>query len=314
MGTLVETMPELGGQPVPLSAKAALKARLAGDDEAYRASGFATLLERLERDVFARARPLKRRACAGRLFALLDDALSTEPEAVAAHRRTADEARAAAKALRDIGGRWSVEVDRALDEMDSGQSTAIVEAAREVLSFVRPRTGRFGTHDADPEDRAFLTELLVGRFEQLSDRVATRTAAALAERLLAATSPPKDTSGWASLVRSRVEAAVGAPFAHFAGYQAGLLEAGAVRRFFDEVLPTLTLSEAPVADALAGLRASPRDVLRPQLETSLEALLEGLGRELDARASGAARDEAALRTRTYDPLRALRDVLSELVT
>jgi hypothetical protein len=115
-------------------------------------------------------------------------------------------------------------------------------------------------------------------------------------------------------VRSRVEAAVGAPFAHFAGYQAGLLEAGAVRRFFDEVLPTLTLSEAPVADALAGLRASPRDVLRPQLETSLEALLEGLGRELDARASGAARDEAALRTRTYDPLRALRDVLSELVT
>jgi tetratricopeptide (TPR) repeat protein len=316
MSTLVETMPELGGQPVPLSAKAALKARLASDDDAYRASGFATLLERLERDVFARARPLKRRACAGRLFALLDDALATEPEALTAHRRTAEEARAASKALREVGGRFGVEVDKALDEMDSGQSTAIVEAAREVLSFVRPRTGRFGTHDADPEDRAFLTELLVGRFEQLSDRVATRTAGAVSERLLAATSPREAAlaSGWASLVRSRVEAAVGAPFAHFAGYQAGLLEAGAVRRFFDEVLPTLTLSEAPVADALAGLRASPRDVLRPQLETSLEALLEGLGRELESRASGASRDEAALRTRTYDPLRALRDVLSELVT
>ncbi len=321
MTTLVTTMPELsspsgGGEPVALSARAALKARLAGDDDAYRASGFPALMERLERDVFARARPLKRRACAGRLFALLDDALATEPDALAIHRRAADDARAAAKALRDVSGRLTPELDRALDEMDAGQSTAIVEAAREVLSFVRPRTGRFGTHDADPEDRAFLTELLVGRFEQLTDRVATRLAGALAERILVASkalAPTAGHAGWAELVRSRVDASVGAPFAHFAGYQAGLLESGTVRRFFDEVLPTLTLSEAPVADALASLRASPRDVLRPQLEASLEALLEALATELETRAAQAGRDESALRTRTYDPLRALRDVLSELV-
>jgi tetratricopeptide (TPR) repeat protein len=315
VASLLESMPELGGRPMPLSARAALRARLAGDEEAFRASGFAALLERLERDVFARARPLKRRACAGRLFALLDDALATEPEAVALHHRMADDARAAARALREVSGRLGSELDRALDEMDAGQSAAVVEAAREVLSFVRPRSGRFGAHDADPEDRAFLTELLVTRFEQLSDRVATRAAASIAERVLAATGSRAGPPGaWAELVRTRVEAAVSAPFAHFAGYQAGMLEAGAVRRFFDEALPTLTLSEAPVADALAGLRASPRDVLRPQLETSLEALLEGLGRELEARAAAALREEAALRARTFDPLRALRDVLSELVS
>ncbi|MBN8616120.1 MAG: dynamin family protein, partial [Deltaproteobacteria bacterium] len=313
MDTLVTSMPELGGLPVPLSARAALKARLAADDAAYGASGFPALLERLERDVFARARPLKRRACAGRLFALIDDALATEPDALAIHRRGAEDARTAARALREVSGRLTPELDRALDEMDAGQSTAIVEAAREVLSFVRPRSGRFGTHDADPEDRAFLTELLVGRFDQLSDRVATRLASALAERILVASSALAHDA-WPALVRSRVDASVGAPFAHFAGYQAGLLEAGAVRRFFDDVLPTLTLSEAPVADALASLRASPRDVLRPQLEASLEALLESLARELEGRAAQATRDEAALRSRTYDPLRALRDVLSELVT
>ncbi|MBX7195376.1 MAG: dynamin family protein, partial [Sandaracinaceae bacterium] len=313
MKTLVEAMPELGGEPVPLSARAALKARLAGDDDAHRASGFPTLIERLERDVFARARPLKRRACAGRLFALLDDALATEPAALAVHRRASDDARAAAKAVRDVSGRLTAELDRAIDEVDSGQSTAIVEAAREVLSFVRPRSGRFGTHDADPEDRAFLTELLVGRFEQLSDRVATRLSSALTERVLAATTSAASPA-WSALVRSRVDAAIAAPFAHFAGYQSGLLEAGAVKRFFDDVLPTLTLSEAPVADALASLRASSRDVLRPQIETSVEALLEALGAELEGRALIAGREESALRSRTYDPLRALRDVLSELVT
>lgn len=313
MDTLVTAMPELGGQPMPLSARAALKARLTGDDDAHRASGYPALLDRLEHDVFARARPLKRRACAGRLFALLDDALATEPEAAASHRRSAEDARAASRALRELGGRLSAEVDAALDEMEAGQSAAIVEGAREVLSFVRPRSGRFGTHDADPEDRAFLTELLVGRFEQLSDRVATRLAAAIASRIVGA-SVAVSADGWVGLVRSRVETATSAPFAHFAGYQAGLLEAGAVRRFFDEVLPTLTLSEAPVADALASLRASPRDTLRHPLETSLEALLESLASELEARAGAAAREEAALRSRTYDPLRALRDVLSELVS
>jgi predicted GTPase len=305
---LMDAMPELGGAPTPLSARAALKARLAGDDEAYRASGFPALLERLERDVFARARPLKRRACAGRLLGLLDDALATEPSAVAAHRRRADEAREAVTALSRCAPMLITELDQAMDEMDAGQSAVIVEAAREVLSFVRPRAGRFGTHDADPEDRAFLGELLTSRLEQRSDRVATRLANALADRLGAAARPLG-----VELVRSRVEAAVAAPFAHFAGYQAGLLEGGAMRRFFDDTLPTLTLSEAPVADALAASRAHPRDVLRPLLDASLERLVEALRRDLEALAQAASQEEDGLRARTFEPLRALREVLSELV-
>jgi hypothetical protein len=311
MRALVAAMPELGGVPAPLSARAALKARLASDDAAYVASGFPALLDRLERDVFARARPLKKRACAGRLLGLLDDALSTEPEAVAAHRRAASEATRAAEALARLAPTLTGELDRALDEMDAGQSAAIVEAAREVLSFVRPRAGRFGTHDADPEDRAFLSELLVARLDQLSDRVATRLSGALAERL--ATAGPLSAALGADLVRTRVQAAVATPFAHFAGYQGGVLEGGAMRRFFDDSLPTLTLSEAPVAEALAAVRAHPRDVLKPLLEASVESLLEALRRDLEACAAQATREEASLLARTYEPLRALREVLAELV-
>jgi GTP-binding protein EngB required for normal cell division len=309
--TLLETMPELGGPPVCLSARAALKARVAGDDAAYIASGFPALMETLERDVFARSRILKRRACAGRLLGLLADALATEPEAIAHHQRAREEALHGADALMRLAPAFTAASDRAMDSIDTGQAQAVVEAAREILSFVRPRAGRFGTHDSDPEDRAFLHELLVARIEQVVDGAATTLANDVTKSITEALSAslPADAS---HIIRAEVHASVSAPFAHFIGLQSGSLQSF-LRRFFDEALPAATLSEQALADALGPLRASTRDELRPRLDTSLERLTQTLARRLRGQAQGEERAEALLVARTYEPLRALREVLSELV-
>lgn len=312
MAALLDAMPELGARPVALSARGALRARLTSDEDAYVASGFPALLERLERDVFSRSRALKRRACAGRLLELLADALATESDAVSGFRQAAAEACAAARIVRQLASQAFSEVDCALDEVEEGQSHALVEAAREVISFVRPAVGRFGAHEADPEDRAFLAEVLHARFEQVADRVATRLSVAFAERLGATVPSPEP--GWLELVRARVAMAVAVPFAHFLGHQEAALEAGALRRFFDEVLPTLPLSEVAVAEALATVRAHPREVLRPRLEGSLRALCEELADELERRAKASLEAQRALVAGTYEPLRALRDVLGELTS
>jgi len=309
--TLLETMPELGGPPVCLSARAALKARVAGDDAAYIASGFPALMETLERDVFARSRILKRRACAGRLLGLLADALATEPEAILQHQRARDEALHGADALIRLGPAFTAASDRAMDSIDTGQAQAVVEAAREILSFIRPRAGRFGTHDSDPEDRAFLLELLVARVEQVVDGAATVLASDVTKSITEAlqASLPSDAG---HIVRAEVHAAVSAPFAHFIGFQAGSLQPF-LRRFFDESLPAATLSEQALAEALGPLRASTRDELRPRVDTSLERLTQTLARRLREQAEAERRAEAHLVVRTYEPLRALREVLSELV-
>ncbi len=310
--TLAEAMPELAERLMPVSARRALEARLAGDAEADRASGFPALLELLDREVFERARPLKRRACAGRLFALLDDALATEPEALASSRRAAEAGRAATLALRALEDRLTSELDDALARLEVGQRAALAEAAREVLAFVRPRSGRFGGHDADPEDRAFLAELLGSRFEQVADRTAAELAARLAERVVLA-APSLGGDEHRLLVQARVAPAVSGAFAHFAGYQAGALDGGSIRRFFEEALPSITLSEAAIAEALLGLSASPRDTLRPRLEASLSAALDALVADVEAGVEASRRRVQELRSRTFEPLRALRDVLTELV-
>ena len=111
----------------------------------------------------------------------------------------------------------------------------------------------------------------------------------------------------------RVEAAIAPPVAAFGGFQAGLLSGGALRRFFDEVLPTATLSVKPIADALGQARAFPREGLKPALDLATAELLRELERDVGATGEAARRDWERLRARTYEPLRALHEVLEELV-
>lgn len=306
---LVAALPEIGGDPVALSARAALRARLANDDAAYEASGFPALLARLEKDVFSRSRQLKRRACAGRLLELLEEARGTEgPQADSAEAHAAE----LEKARRALARLWSdvqEDVDRTMADLEAGQETAFADAAREVLSFVRPRTNRFAAHGTDPEDRAFLAEAIQHRLELASEGAAERLETALGVRLGPALAGTTMTSELALEVR----AAVSPPIAAFAGYQAGLLSGGALRRFFDEVLPHAELSPTPIAEALSHARAAPREMLRPALEACLTDLARRLDTTLEQRAVAIRRAHEAMRARVYEPLAVLHDVLRELV-
>lgn len=308
--SLARELPELGGEVVALSAKRALEARLADDETAWLESGFPGLLERLERDVFGRSRHLKRRACGGRLLALLDDALATEADVAAAQRAREAELEGAAEPLARALGRLNDALDEALIAFEQAQKKAFEAAAEEVLAFVRPRTNRFAKHGADLEDRAFLAEVI----EQRLTAAARTTEARLVSRIRAELADPVAPLGLTPAELDRlVRAAVAPAMARFSGFQSGLLAGGALRRFFEEDLPHAELALEPLAEALGAARAHPREALRPALRDAVEDLASALeDRRLEA-VRAARQDRDALRDRVYEPLVALREVLEELV-
>jgi Flp pilus assembly protein TadD len=307
--TLVREIPALGAPPVALSARVAFKARIAGDEASLTESGFTALMTTLETTVFSRSRELKHRACAGRLFALLDEALATEPAALAIHdqrARVLDEAAARIAATEPAA---SSDLEHALDALEAGQSQAFVDAAKEVLSFVRPRTSRFATHGTDPEDRAFLRDAIQARLDAAAESAAHTLLEAVVARLETAASGTE----LARTLRLRAQAAVAPPLAALAGYQGGLLAGGALRRFFDEILPTADLKVAIIADSLSAARAHPREILRPALEAALASLFRDLAREAKSGAEDALLVRDRERSRTFEPLRTLHEALSELL-
>lgn len=308
--SLARELPELGAPVVALSAKRALQARLAGDEEAYAQSGFPVLLERLEADVFSRSRQLKRRACGARLLTVLADALATEEEAAAAHELRAVELEQAAGPLAAAEAKLTDAVDDALALLERTQSQAYDAAAEEVLAFVRPRTHRFAKHGTDPEDRAFLAEVIEGRLATATRaceaRVVSRVRALLAE--------PAALLGLdGAALDARVRAAVGPAIARFAGYQSGLLAGGALRRFFDEELPRAELVKETLAESLAATRAHPSEALKPMLSEALSQLVAELDRDRAGAVERARADAERVRDQVYEPLRALREALEELV-
>lgn len=311
---LRRSMPELTRDAIGVSARGALKARLAEDDVALVASGFPELMAHLETEVFSRSRALKRRACGGRLLALIEDVLASEPTSRAA---SASERAAVAKeieALTKLERGLADDIEGAITQMESGQASAFHEAAREVLGFVRPRANRFAAHGADPEDRAFLRETMEGRLEAVGEAAAASLLAALTLRLegVLATSTPLSPERLRTL-ELRVRAAITPPIAAFAGYQSGLLGGGELRRFFDEVLPHVELSLGPLTEALAHARAHPRELLKPALEAATASLVRELQRESERRAIQSERHELELVARRFEPLRVLHEVLSALV-
>lgn len=307
--SLKTELPDIG-EVVALSAKKALKARLTEDEGAWDDSGFPRLLDRLERDVFGRSRLLKRRACGGRLLALLDDALSTESEAAKAEEARAAALTALEDPLRAAVAKLPDAVDEALGSLETAQRQAFVAAAEEVLAFVRPRTNRFAKHGADLEDRAFLAEVIEQRLRAATDaceaRLIARARGVLAE-------PAGGLGLDAETLDRRVRAAVAPAMARFAGFQSGMLAGGALRRFFEDDLPRAELAVEPLAEALAVARAHPRESLRPHLQDALGDLGADLERARQQAIAGSRRAREQLRDRVYEPLRALREVLEELV-
>jgi len=308
-GVLVEQLP-WADDPIAISARDALRARLRGDAEGRAASGFDALLASLEKRVFSRSRQLKRAACASRLLGILDEALASEDQVVRDHDSRVALLADAASPLADAWEPLADAVDEALGHLDADLAAAVAEAAHEVLAFVRPRSHRFARHGADPEDRAFLLEVLERRTGAAAEAFRRR----LIPRARGVLAAPVEAIGIPQAVLdARVRSAVTAPVSSWVGYQRGLLAGGRMQRFFDEVLPRATLEVGAIAETLAVLAADPRTELRPALLDSLADL--GNGIEADrAAAHGVLRAEReTLRSRVYAPLRALRAVLAELI-
>lgn len=310
IAALVREVPALGATaPVALSARAAFKARIAGDAAALEQSGFSALMTTLETAVFSRSRELKHRACAGRLSQLLDEALATEPATLAIFEEQQKGLAAAAARIAATESTIGSDLEHAIDAIEAGQSQAFLDAAREVLSFVRPRTSRLGTHATDPEDRAFLRDAIQARLELAAERAGGELVDAIVARLDEAARG----TDLARTVRLRARAAIAAPLSALVGHQAGMLAGGALRRFFDEILPTAELEVSAIAEALSAARAHPRELLRPPLEAALAELLRELAKEAREAADESLVRRDRERSRTFTPLRTLREALTELL-
>lgn len=316
---------EVGGAPgeamadlITVSGRSALKAKLAGDDEALAKSGFVEFLAHLDHEVFSRSRELKRRACASRLLAVLDQALETERSLVDAQAQVV--ARLTARAGR-IAARQADLQDQARDAgraVIAGEDAALEAAADELLSVLKPRGTTFGRSALSTDDQAFLGELLERRFtfalEQAERRLIAQVRGVLVQALADADAGPEAAPESLGVdVDLRVRSALGPAFAAYQGYQRGLLRGGGLRRLFDDTLPRAAATRDGAVQALAVVRADARTELGPALRDALVELVGTLERTVIARASEAERHGEQLSSEVFGPLRALREVLAEMM-
>ncbi|MCB9632336.1 MAG: dynamin family protein [Sandaracinus sp.] len=291
-----------GAEPLAVSGRRALKARVAADDEAYEASGFPALLSALDTLVFGRARELKRAACAGRLAEALESALVTEEALVERHAQEHTRIAEARERLLRLGPDLVLAVDDALRAYERELDEAFDAAAAEVLAFVRPRASRLSRHGAHAEDRAFLADLLERRLRDAVERCERRLLAQVRGRLA-------DTD---TAANEPLRAALRPALAAHWGFQRGVLEGGALKRFFEEVLPRAELDPSVLATALARGRVDSAEELRPALLEALELVQRERVEACDARVRALDVERRRVAERVFGPLRALREVLAEL--
>ncbi len=292
-----------GVRPIAISAKAALKARVAGDEAAYEQSGFGALLANLEERVFSRARQLKHAACAGRLAEELDKALVKEAELHQQLTTRRGQIIRSRESLVAHGSDLLLAVDDALRAMEGDLEAAFDAAAEEVLAFARPRAHQFAVHGAHPEDRAFLARMLERRLHDAVG-VCERRLVARAGGILAGDAPVAELD-------ERVRAAIRPALAAFWGYQRGIL-AGALQHFFRAVLPRADLRKEVLGPALARARVDAREELRGPLQEALGELHRTFVQERDEALEALDVDAERSALTVFGPMRALRQVLAEV--
>jgi len=301
---LGEALPAGSPPPVVLSARRALRGRLAGDQGEVAASGWSALVDRLSTEVFARSRALKAGATAGRLRSLLDGALEVA-------RADDDSARAGVEGLAaglaawpGVAERLRGLVDGAVRMLDAEEDDALRQAVDELRAFARPRRTRWAGRGVDPEDRAFLVETIHGRLTQGVHRAGERLVEDIRGQV-------REAAPW--LPGERVDEWVAEavlPMLHgWLGYRRGLLEGGRLEAFLSDALRSPRLDDEALAGALPRLRADVRGGLGPGLGDATDALvgrLQERHRRMLAEAVEARRDR---RRRALEPLEALREVL-----
>ena len=300
-----------------ISAKGALRARLADDTDAYRASGFPDFLRVMDREIVARSRPLKRTAIAGRLLAAVDTALATQRDSEEAFQIAQARWSATLERLRTLDDRLRDAAEVTLVALTTDLDEAFLAAGREVLSFVRPRRHRFARHGADREDRVFLADVMERQLGGAADAFERRLVARVRARCFDALEIARSDGGGADLdgnaVDGKVRSAVRTPVAVWVGLQRGLLRGGGLERFFEKSLPALDLEEAAVASALALSGSDPMQDLRPPLIQALSELAAGFEDDCVKRVREGRTLHEGQRRSLFGPLQALRDVLAEVV-
>jgi hypothetical protein len=180
-------------------------------------------------------------------------------------------------------------------------------AALEVREFVRPRSWLFGEHRATTADEAFLAELL-------EDSVAARAGphargAAGGDRR---GGPGRRRHGGPSRVPHAIVAEIDRAIDRFAAYARGVIDGGAVPDFFRHQLPRLRLEVGAIRDALVRRAPIRRRRCSHPLRRELDALFDGMERELAAAATDAGTRAALHAARLTRPLAALAQVLDDL--
>ena len=173
-------------------------------------------------------------------------------------------------------------------------------AALEVREFVRPRSWLFGEHRATTADEAFLGELL----EDSVTGALARTRVAL---LAAIDDAAPATAGGRAIV-AEIDRAID----RFAAYARGVIDGGAVPDFFRHQLPRLRLEVGAIRDALVRRAPDPEEALFAPLRRELDALFDGMERDLAAAETDAGTRAALHAARLTRPLAALAQVLDDL--
>ena len=290
LGDLVETI-------VPFSATRAVAARGGARPD----PALAALATALDERFFTQARTLKRTTALAALRRLLASARAAADAATPAARdfTAADAALARLEqALRGALDSERIALRARLDE-------TYRRAALEVREFVRPRSWLFGEHRATPADEAFLAELL-------EDSVAgalARTRAALLGAL-ADDGAALDDGGKA--VVTAIAGAIDRAMDRFLAYARGVIDGGAVPDFFRHQLPRLRLEVGAIRDALVRRAPNPEEALFAPLRRELDALFDGLARDLADAETDAATRAALHASRLARPLAALAEAVEDL--
>ena len=284
LGDLVETI-------VPFSATRATAARAAGKND----PALAALSTALDERFFTHSRALKRATAISALRRLLASARGVADAGAPAAQDFAAAGTALARLEQAVRGALDSERIALRARLDETYR----RAALEVREFVRPRSWLFGEHRATTADEAFLAELLE---DSVTGALARTRVALLAP--IGEAAPDAD----GRTIIAEIDRAID----RFAAYARGVIDGGAVPDFFRHQLPRLRLEVGAIRDALVRRAPDPEEALFAPLRRELDALFDGMERDLAAAETDAGTRGALHAARLTRPLAALAQVLDDL--
>jgi GTP-binding protein EngB required for normal cell division len=270
---------------LPLSARQALAAQLAGDEDRWRSTGMAEVQASLQQHFFQHADSLKQHTARAALALFVGEAetLARPPEAQdLAHRRTELEA---------CEARVNAALARERLNLPANLDDGFRRAAVETLALARPRVWPLGEPRALAADQEFLVDLLEEAIENATE--VTKTA------LLA-----ESAEGPSLPIAAMVD--------QFAAYARGLLAGCVAEDFLRQFLfkPGRVDVQAAAAALTRRLPDAEAELFAP-LDAKLRAVFASERADLARQSDRQAMAAALLEARLTRPLAALRACLDE---